>query len=54
MTDKEELVILSNHLQSVGRERDYWKQQAEEFKKQSEELQDELFLAREALARSFK
>ena len=43
MTDREELIILSEHLQAVGRERDYWTKQAEQF-------EDELVLAREALA----
>lgn len=44
---QDELICLSAKLDAVTLERDHWKKQAEEF-------EDELFLAREALARSFK
>jgi hypothetical protein len=44
---QDELNRVSAKLDEVTRERDHWKKQAEEF-------EDELFLAREALARSFK
>jgi hypothetical protein len=43
----DELILLSSKLDELTVERDHWKKQAEEF-------EDELFLAREALARSFK
>ena len=43
----DELIRLSQKLDAVTLERDNWKKRAEEF-------EDELFLAREALARSFK
>lgn len=41
---QDELIRVSAKLDEVTRERDRWKKQAEEF-------EDELFLAREALAR---
>jgi hypothetical protein len=44
---QDELNRLSQQLDTVTRERDNWKKKAEEF-------EDELFLAREALARYFK
>jgi hypothetical protein len=44
---QDELILLSAKLDAVTIERDHWKKQAEEF-------EDELFLAREALARLFK
>jgi hypothetical protein len=44
---QDELIRLSAKLDAVTLERDNWK-------KRAEELEDELVLAREALARSFK
>lgn len=46
MTDREELLRLIANLDKVTHERDQWK-------KQAEELEDELSLAREALKRAY-